>query len=431
MSSRRRTLPLLPIAPIVLLLLLSTARAYAGYEGRIVGTVIDENNAPIAGVTVTVTSPEFKYNKQYTSGADGKFTITVVDASRKYAVKLEKEGYAPFEAALPIEIGATKRMSYQLPHLQAAAQQAEPTPEEAAQRKALEGKNEAIRTYNEGVVALQAKDLDTAGAKFAAAAALEPTLEQAWSALGAVRAEQKNWAEAVAALDKAYALDPKDAHVVADRYDAYRGLGDAAKASAALEAMRGIVPPRDIAVRQFNEAAELSRAGKGDEAIAALRAALVTDPGLAPAHSALASIYISRKAYKDALASADSLLALEPGNLEGLTVRYEALKGLGDKVKMKEAEAAIKAAKTDQGPAALFNQGVTQFNANAIQDARSTFERVIELEPTHARAHYMLGMVYANLGDAAKAKENLRKFIELAPAGDPDLASAKAMLETM
>jgi tetratricopeptide (TPR) repeat protein len=195
--------------------------------------------------------------------------------------------------------------------------------------------------------------------------------------------------------------------------------------------MRGTVPPRDIAVRQFNEAAELSRAGKGDEAIAALRASLVTDPGLAPAHSALASIYISRKAYKDALASADSLLALEPGNLEGLTVRYEALKGLGDKAKMKEAEAAIKAAKTDQGPAALFNQGVTQFNANAIQDARATFEKVIELDPKHARAHYMLGMVYANLGDSAKAKEYLQKFIGLAPAGDPDLASAKAMLETM
>ncbi len=73
--------------------------AFAGYEGRIVGTVVDENNAPIAGVTVTVTSPEFKYNKQYTSDANGKFTVTVIDASRKYAIKLEKEGCAPFEAA--------------------------------------------------------------------------------------------------------------------------------------------------------------------------------------------------------------------------------------------------------------------------------------------------------------------------------------------
>jgi tetratricopeptide (TPR) repeat protein len=426
--SSRRTLPRLLL---VLLVLLSAARAHAGYEGRIVGTVVDENNAPIAGVTVTVTSPDFKYNKQYTSAADGKFTITVIDASRKYAVKLEKEGFAPFEAALPLEIGATKRMTYQLPHLQQAAAPAEPSAEELAKRQALEGKNEAIRTYNDGVVALQAKDLDTAAAKFTAAAALEPTLEEAWAALGAVLLDQKKWAEASAALEKAYALNPKDARVISGRYDAYRGLGDNAKATAALEVMRGTAPPRDIAVRQFNEAAELSRNGKGDEAIAALRAALVTDPGLAPAHSALASIYISRKAYKDALASADSLLALDPGNLEGLTVRYEALKGMGDKAKMKEAEAALKAAKTDQGPAALFNQGVTQFNANAIQDARATFEKVIELDAKHVRAHYMLGLVYANLGDAAKAKQYLQKFVELAPAGDPDLASAKAMLETM
>ncbi len=428
MSSRRRALPHLLI---VLLVLLSAARAYAGYEGRIVGIVVDENNAPIAGVAVTVTSPEFKYNKQYTSGADGKFTITVIDASRKYAVKLEKEGFAPFEAALPLEIGATKRMTYQLPHLQQAAAPAQPSAEEIAKAKALEGKNEAIRTYNEGVVALQANDLATAATKFDAAAALEPTLEEAWAALGAVLLDQKKWAEASAALEKAFALNPKDVRVISGRYDAFVGLGDAAKAAAALETMRGVVPPRDIAVRQFNQAAELSRSGKGDEAIAALRAALATDPGLAPAHSALASIYISRRAYKDALASADALLALEPGNLEGLTVRYEALKGLGDKARVKEADAALKAAKTDQGPNALFNQGVTQFNANAIQDARATFEKVIELDPKHARAHYMLGMVYANLGESAKAKEYLQKFIELAPAGDPDLASAKAMLETM
>ncbi len=415
----------------VLAAALLAGRARAGYEGRIVGTIVDENNTPIPGVTVTVTSPEFKYNKQYASGADGKFTVTVIDASRKYDIKLEKDGFAPFSAALPVEIGATKRMSYQLPHLQTAPQPAAPSAEDLAKRQELEGKNEAIKVYNEGVAALQTRDLATAATKFAAAAAQDANLEPAWAALAAVLLDQKKFAEAVEPLEKAHALDPKDQRVLGGLYDAYHGVGDTAKAAAALESMRGVLPARDIAVRQFNEAADASRAGRSDDAIAGLKRALETDQTLAPAYSALASLYISRKAYKDALGASEGLLALEPGNLEGLTVRFEALKGLGDKAKAKEAEAAIKAAKTDQGPGALFNQGVTQFNSNAIEDARATFEKVLELDPKHVRAHYLLGMVYANLGDNAKAKTFLQQFLELAPPTDPDVASAKAMLETM
>lgn len=421
-----------PVLPLLLFLLSVAAagRLSAGSEGRVIGTILDEKQAPIPGVTVTVTSPEFKYTKTYTSDKDGKFTVTVIDATRTYAIRLDKEGFAPFEDTLPIEVGATKRMSYELPHLHPAAPP-QPSAEDLAKQKALEGKNEAIKLYNEGVAALQANDLEKAATQFAAAAAQEPTLEEAWAALAAVRLDQKRYADAVPALEKALALNPKDVRVITGRYDAYVGVGDAAQAAAALEAMRGVVPPRDIAVRQFNAAAEASRVGKGDAAIAGLKAALETDPGLAPAHSALASIYISRKSYQDALAEADALLGLEPGNLEGLTVRYEALKGLGDRARAKEAEAALKAAKTDQSPNALFNQGVTQFNANAIADAKGTFEKVVEMDPKHARAHYMLGLVYANLGESAKAKEFLQKFLELAAPNDPDVASAKAMIETM
>jgi tetratricopeptide (TPR) repeat protein len=427
MSTLRRSLPFFLFACAAGSSFLALP-ARAGDEGRIAAVVVDENNQPIAGVTATVTSPEFKYSKQYTSDKEGKFTVTVIDATRKYEIALKKDGYAPFSDKLPVELGETKRMTYTLPHAQAAP--AQPTPEEAEKQKALVGKNEAIKTYNEGVTALQANDLDTAGTKFAAAAGIDPTLQQAWSALGAVRVDQKKWQEAADALERAVALDPKDARALAGRYDAYRGLGDAAKAKAALEAMRGVVPAREVAVRQFNEAAEFSRAGKGDDAIAGLKAALATDPTLAPAHSALASTYISRKDYKNALASAEALLAIEPGNLDGMTVRYEALKGLGDKAKAKEAEAALKTAKADQGPGALYNQGVTQFNANAIEDAKATFEHVLELDANHAKAHYMLGLVYANLGDAAKAKSHLQKFLELAP-NDPEAAAAKSMLETM
>ena len=40
----------------------------------------------------------------------------------------------------------------------------------------------------------------------------------------------------------------------------------------------------------------------------------------------------------------------------------------------------------------------------------------------------MLGLVYVNTGDSAKAKEHLQKFIDLAP-DDPEVATAKQMLD--
>ena len=40
----------------------------------------------------------------------------------------------------------------------------------------------------------------------------------------------------------------------------------------------------------------------------------------------------------------------------------------------------------------------------------------------------MLGLVYSNAGESAKAKEFLTKFVKLAP-NDPDASAAKEMLE--
>ncbi|MES1244788.1 MAG: carboxypeptidase-like regulatory domain-containing protein, partial [Acidobacteriota bacterium] len=69
------------------------ASAHAVGEGRIIGTVTDDQNAPLAGVKVTLTRPGTDYKQEKTSDAKGKFTLLVLDATQEYTLHLEKEGY--------------------------------------------------------------------------------------------------------------------------------------------------------------------------------------------------------------------------------------------------------------------------------------------------------------------------------------------------
>src|SRR6185436_17332110 len=105
------------------------------------------------------------------------------------------------------------------------------------------------------------------------------------------------------------------------------------------------------------------------------------------------------KRYKEALEIGNQLLALDPQSLEAQTIRYEAYKGLGDQAKAKEAFAAMSASNPGQTADSFFKQGVALFNANNIEQARAAFERVLAADPNHAKAHYMLGLSYANAGD--------------------------------
>jgi tetratricopeptide (TPR) repeat protein len=136
-----------------------------------------------------------------------------------------------------------------------------------------------------------------------------------------------------------------------------------------------------------------------------------------------------KKSYKEAVAALEPLLARDPQNLEALTIRFEALKGAGDKAGAKAAEAAMKTVQASQSPETLYKQGVAQYNSNNLVSAIETLERAVSVDPKHAKAHYMLGLAYAG-SDTAKAKDHLQKFLELAP-NDPDAAAAKEMLTYM
>ena len=185
--------------------------------------------------------------------------------------------------------------------------------------------------------------------------------------------------------------------------------------------------PQEKAVVAYNAGAEAYNQKDLAGARAKFQEAVALDPTLATAWRVLSQILLSEKNYKEAAAAAESTLAIDAADDRALRVRLDAYRGLGDKEKIKEATAALATADPKVAAIGFINEGVTLYNAGKMNDAKSPLEKALELDPTAARAHYLLGICYS-IDDKAKAREHFTKFLEMAP-DDPDAAAAKEMLQ--
>ncbi len=415
-----RTRRALLVALLLGLALTGTLYAQSA-QGRLQGTVVDQDGAPLEGVKVTVFVPNAAYKVERTTDKKGKFSILVVDATRNYRIKFEKDGLPPIEQPFRFNVGDTRVEEFVLSI-------SGPTPEQLEEAKKIEGQNKAVIAYNEGVGLLQANNLDGAVAKFQEAIQIDPNLPQAYGVLADIHIKQSRWAEALAAAEKYAELKPADAKGIRVlRYDAYKGMGDEAKANAALEDLIKNEPGRDAAVRVYNLGAEATRKEQTEVAIRHLRRAIEIDPTLTDAYVNLANLYLAKKQNKEALEVADSLLQKDPQNSQVQSLRYAALTALGDKAGAKQAFDAMQAGTANQTAQEAFRQGVALYNANNIPEAMKAFERTLAKDPKYAKAHYLLGLAYASSGNNAKAKEHVETFLKLAP-NDSDAKEAQEML---
>ena len=88
-----------PIRGAVLLLLVcclvaGQAAAQGMQTGVLRGAVVDEQALPVAGVTVTVTSPALQGPRSTTSGMDGAFAIRLLPPG-EYEVQFAIQGFDP------------------------------------------------------------------------------------------------------------------------------------------------------------------------------------------------------------------------------------------------------------------------------------------------------------------------------------------------
>lgn len=187
----------------------------------------------------------------------------------------------------------------------------------------------------------------------------------------------------------------------------------------------------------FDQGVAASKAGNFDEAVVKFTEAAGLVPKCYDCYYNVGYAYMQKKEYDKAEEAYTKALEFKPDYFEaynGLATVYNAQKKFD-----KAAEASQKATElaAAAGPAggsvsvdAEYNSGVIDWNAGKIADAQAHFQKVIELKPDHAEAHYQLAMAMLNQGKMPEAVALFEKYLALAPQG-PNAATATGILKTI
>jgi tetratricopeptide (TPR) repeat protein len=403
----------------------------AGAEGRVAGTVEDSEGNPLVGVQITVQAIDYDFETSRTTNKKGRFTLLVMDATKDYTIRLELEGFVPIGEPFDPPLGDTLRRTWTMMPGAGGGGGAESMPTGEVQGpSATDAKGAVGRKYQQGMDAFQVDDLEQARISFTEVVELQPDLPEGHVALALVLVRLEAYDESLAQAEQALELRPGDVPSLKIKYESYKGLGNQEMVEVMLDELIVASPDEDLARLVFNSA--VSKIQSGDLAGGAARLEQVRDiaPHLMPVYSALSRVYFDLQRYEESAAMANEFLAKEPGSGDVLGVLYLAYDKMGMTAEAEEVFEALKGADSHSVVRVMEEMGVANFNAGNMAQAKDLFERILEIEPDHGRAHYHLGLCYVSMGDSARGKEMLTRFVELAPS-DPDAAVAQEMIATL
>lgn len=391
----------------LVLTLLLPGLALAAARGRLIGQVLDPDGNRIEGVTVTVTSAEVPgFKVVEVTDKKGVFKVDFDEINVVYQYQFDKVGYHTLKAEQTWRKVGTARHKFEMQPSGSAIVGA------VAPSSSLDP---AIEAFNAGASAFEAKNYAAAVASFEEALGHNPDLHQAWSALSMARLELEQYEEAAAAAEKAIALGATDQTVLRTRWEAYRKLGDEAKAAEALAAAERAGNMEEEAKRVFNEAVGLVKADNHEAAFARFKEASELDPNLEPAMLGVATTGLEIGRYAEAIEAAEALLANDPRNEQALRVRYNAALELADEDQIFEALLDLAPFESELARAGLWNLALAAYDANDSARAKDRFGKLLELDPGRAECHYYLGLLGVNEGASDEARRHFERFLEMAP----------------
>lgn len=404
----------------------------AGAEGRVAGTVVDPAGNPIEGAEVIVRAIGYDYETSRTTNKKGRFTLLVMDATKDYTLRIQAEGFVPIEEPFDPPLGDTMRETWTMQPGSGGGGggMAAPGTDAAMGPADADIRGSAGRKYAQGLEAFQADDLETARTAFEEVIELQPDLVEGHTALALVLIRQESYEEALAEAAKILEMNPEDIVAMKIQYEAYRGQGNAEKEEELLDKLIVASPDEDLARLVFNSGVHKIQAGDLAGGAARLEQVRQMTPGLMPVYSALARVYFDLGRYDESIAMANQYLESEPAAGDVLGVLYLAYDKQGMTAEAEQAFEALKGADSQHIVRVMLEMGVANFNSGNMPQAQDMFERVLAIQPDNARAHYHLGLCYVSMGDTAKGKEMLSRFVELAPQ-DPDAAVAQEMISTL
>ncbi len=243
------------------------------------------------------------------------------------------------------------------------------------------------------------------------AIALKPDLPLLHEDLGSVLALQERYAEAVPCFEQAIRLEPQLPLAHKKLGQALAALGRGSEADEAFEEFFD----RDPARGKVAVALDHLRAGRKEEALDTLRAALRENADNVDALRLLAQLYWREdKQLSDAEALLRRVTQLKPGH----TMAWTMLGGiLLESNRHAEAmECYVAAIRTDPACAVAWSGlGITHSHAGDVEKAIEAFERAISLRPGNANVHLSYGHALKTRGDQAAALRAYRAAIAAKP----------------
>ncbi len=129
--------------------------------------------------------------------------------------------------------------------------------------------------------------------------------------LGYLKAQQRQYEEAITLLNKALRQNPNDLTARAHHAHALMAAGRLDEALAGFDRLLAVQP--DNFEAQFNRGAILSQQSRFEEALAALNAAMALRPNAAAVYHNRGAVLVNLERYREAIDSYDRALELDPG----------------------------------------------------------------------------------------------------------------------
>lgn len=170
------------------------------------------------------------------------------------------------------------------------------------------------------------------------------------------------------------------------------------------------------AVALYNEGAAFYNEGLIDEAVNRFEEAIAVDPSLAPAHRIVANLYANQRRYGDALAAAERLLELTPGDPEAALLRYDALQALGrDDEAHRALTELVEIGQPSEVATRIYNQAVQRQKRDREDEALALFRQAVELDPELAPAWAAIAGIELAKNRPQPAIDAAAKLLELRP----------------
>jgi len=189
----------------------------------------------------------------------------------------------------------------------------------------------------------------------------------------------------------------------------------------ALESFKAAIKaqPRNITGYQALAKFYVSSQQNPEEAIKLIRGAIKEQPDLVGLHFVLAGLLERTGDYEAAISEYDYLLNRDPDNMVVVNNLASLLSDHRSDAASAERAQSL-AARLRKSPIPQFKDtlGWVRYRQHDYKAAVPLLEEAVRGLPDQVSVRYHLGMGYISIGEMAKASEQLKKALDLAPTGD-------------